>query len=200
MKGEIRRLHRELGLTILYVTHDQEEALTLSDRIALMDQGRIVQLGTATDLYERPASPFVASFIGESTLIEGIAVPGSDGEIALRPPANGAPLLAGTGTVTARSPCVIVLRPEKVRVSPATSPGRGLSATVSDVVYVGDVTRLVLTLAGGVCLTAKLPNRSDVYRPVLGAKVGVAWAPDEALILPLSTSQPAVAVTKGGPT
>src|SRR5262249_32129324 len=72
MKSEIRRLHRELGITVLYVTHDQEEALTLSERVALMHQGRIVQLGSAADLYEHPADAFVASFIGEGTLVEGI--------------------------------------------------------------------------------------------------------------------------------
>ncbi|KAB2847372.1 MAG: ABC transporter ATP-binding protein, partial [Hyphomicrobiaceae bacterium] len=196
MKGEIRRLHRELGLTILYVTHDQEEALTLSDRIALMEQGRIVQLGTAIDLYERPASPFVASFIGESTLIEGVAANGPDGRLGLKPRPQSAPLLPGTGLVAAGAPSVLVLRPEKIRIDAAASSG-GLPATVSDVVYVGDVTRLVLTLEGGVTLSAKLPNRSDIYRPLLGASVGVAWSPAEALILPLSASQPSNVAKQG---
>ena len=197
MKGEIRRLHREIGLTILYVTHDQEEALTLSDRIALMDQGRIVQLGTARDLYERPASQFVASFIGESTLIEGVAVRGPDGGAALKPRSEGSPLLPGNGEAAEGVHSVIVLRPEKVRVAPSGQSAGGLSASVSDVVYVGDLTRLVLSLGGGVKIAAKLPNRSDIYRPALGAVVDVAWAPGEALILPLSASQHDVAVTKG---
>jgi putative spermidine/putrescine transport system ATP-binding protein len=79
MKSEIRRLHRELRITILYVSHDQEEALTLSDRVALINQGRIVQIGASSDLYERPNSHFVAGFIGESTLVDGIVVATPDG-------------------------------------------------------------------------------------------------------------------------
>jgi putative spermidine/putrescine transport system ATP-binding protein len=182
MKAEIRRLHRELGITILYVTHDQEEALTLSDRIALMHEGRIVQLGTAADLYERPANPFVARFIGESTLVEGIAESDGNAGVALRPPSGG-PLLRGTGSVANGTAAVLVLRPEKIRVRPA-GEGDGLAALVEDLVYVGELTRVVLRLEGVVALTAKLPNRRDLFRPQLGDQVQVSWAAEEALILP----------------
>jgi putative spermidine/putrescine transport system ATP-binding protein len=188
MKAEIRRLHRELGITILYVTHDQEEALTLSDRIALMHQGRIVQLGTAADLYERPADPFVASFIGESTLVEGVAETDGSAGAALRP-RGGGPLLRGTGSVANGAAAVLVLRPEKLCVRPAEARD-GLAAHVEDLVYGGDVTRVVLKLEGAVALTAKLPNRRDLFRPQLGDQVQVSWAAEEALILPAAHSNP----------
>jgi putative spermidine/putrescine transport system ATP-binding protein len=183
MKGEIRRLHRELGITILYVTHDQEEALTLSDRIALMHRGKIVQLGTATDLYERPANPFIASFIGESTLIEGKVETSADGTVALHPTRNPSLRLPGTGTAAKGANAVLMLRPEKLRLLPDGAAPDGLAARVIDLVYVGDVTRVVLSLADGVTITAKLANRRDLFRPGLGDRVRVEWAPEEALIL-----------------
>ena len=183
MKAEIRRLHRELGITVLYVTHDQEEALTLSDRIALMHNGRIVQLGSATDLYERPNSSFVASFIGESTLIEGTA----EGDV-LRPRAAPSLRLRGTGSVTSGASAVMVLRPEKLVLLPSQSSPSDLRGTVQDLVYVGDVTRITLALDGGLVLTAKLANRRDLFRPGLNDTVWVGWAPEEALILPAAAS------------
>jgi ABC-type Fe3+/spermidine/putrescine transport system ATPase subunit len=185
MKAEIRRLHRELGITILYVTHDQEEALTLSDRIALMNQGGIIQIGSPSDLYERPASGFVASFIGESTLIEGVVAATPDGGLALDP-GGGAPALPGSGHLPAGEKAVLVLRPEKLRVAPDTTDG--LAATVEDLVYVGDISRLELRLAGGLRITAKQANRRDLFRPAVGQSVRVAWARDDALLLSSATS------------
>ena len=184
MKGEIRRLHRELGLTILYVTHDQEEALTLSDRIALMHQGRIVQVGTAADLYERPATPFVAGFIGESTMVEGVAEATGNGGLALRPDATSAIALPGSGPVRTGEAAVIVLRPEKLIVDPVATSGSGLVARVDDLVYVGDVTRAVLAISETLRITARLANRRDLFRPAIGDRVRVHWAAEEALILP----------------
>jgi putative spermidine/putrescine transport system ATP-binding protein len=196
MKAEIRRLHRELGITILYVTHDQEEALTLSDRIALMHRGQIVQLGTAMDLYERPASPFVASFIGESTLIEGTVETDTSNQLALRPQRNARLLLPGSGSAPKGVRAVIVLRPEKLRLLPVDSAHDGLAAKVVDLVYVGDMTRVVLDLADGVTVTAKLPNRRDLFRPSLGDRVQVSWSPEEALILSTSSPGPPSAASK----
>jgi putative spermidine/putrescine transport system ATP-binding protein len=184
MKGEIRRLHRELGITILYVTHDQEEALTLSDRVALMHAGRIIQIGSSADLYERPADAFVARFIGEGTLVEGTVEDNMDGKIILRP-RNG-PLLQGTGTLAKGTAAVLLLRPEKLSVTSADLAHGGLPAQVEDLVYVGDVTRVVLKLAEAVVLTAKLPNRRDLFRPQLGEQVRVSWSPEEAPILAAS--------------
>jgi putative spermidine/putrescine transport system ATP-binding protein len=184
MKGEIRRLHRELGITILYVTHDQEEALTLSDRVALMHAGRIIQMGSSADLYERPADAFVARFIGEGTLVDGTVEDNMDGKIILRP-RNG-PLLQGTGTLAKGTAAVLLLRPEKLSITSADPAHGGLPAQVEDLVYVGDVTRVVLKLAETVVLTAKLPNRRGLFRPQLGEQVRVSWSPEEAPILAAS--------------
>ena len=184
MKGEIRRLHQELGVTILYVTHDQEEALTLSDRVALMHAGRIIQIGSSADLYERPADAFVARFIGEGTLVEGTVEDNKDGKIILRP-RNGPPL-QGTGSVAKGAAAVLLLRPEKLSVTPPDPAHGGLPAQVEDLVYVGDVTRIVLRLADTVVLSAKLPNRRDLFRPQLGDQVRVSWSPEEAPILAAS--------------
>jgi spermidine/putrescine ABC transporter ATP-binding subunit len=184
MKGEIRRLHQELGITILYVTHDQEEALTLSDRVALMHAGRIIQIGSSADLYERPADAFVARFIGEGTLVEGTVEDNMDGTIILRP-RNGPPL-RGTGSVAKGAAAILLLRPEKLSVTSADPGHGGLPAQVEDLIYVGDVTRIVLRLTDAVVLTAKLPNRRDLFRPQLGEKVRVSWSPEEAPILAAS--------------
>jgi len=189
MKGEIRRLHHELGITILYVTHDQEEALTLSDRVALMHRGRIIQLGSAADLYEHPADAFVASFIGEGTLVEGIVEDNIGGKIVLRP-RNGGPPLMGTGSVAKGAIAVLLLRPEKLSVTSADPAHGGMPARVADLVYVGEVTRIVLKLEGAVVLTAKLPNRRDLFRPRLGDQVRVSWSPEEAPILAASQCVP----------
>lgn len=188
MKTEIRRLHRELGITILYVTHDQEEALALSDRIALMNQGSIVQIGTPSDLYERPNSSFVASFIGESTLVEGTVVAIPDGTLALDP-GGGAAILPGSGRLRPGERAVLMLRPEKLRMTPEPS-AEGLAATVADLVYVGDISRLELSLAGGLRITAKQPNRRDLFCPTVGQTVYLNWAREDALILALSASSP----------
>jgi ABC-type Fe3+/spermidine/putrescine transport system ATPase subunit len=182
MKGEIRRLHHDLGITILYVTHDQEEALTLSDRVALMHAGRIIQVGSSADLYERPADTFVASFIGEGTLVEGIVEDNIAGKIVLRA-RDGGPPLVGMGAVARGATAVILLRPEKLSVTSGDPAHGGLSAQVEDLVYVGDVTRIVLRLEGAVVLTAKLPNRRDLFRPRLGDQVRVSWSPEEAPVL-----------------
>jgi putative spermidine/putrescine transport system ATP-binding protein len=180
MKGEIRRLHQNLGITILYVTHDQEEALTLSDRIALMNRGRIVQIGTPADLYERPANRFVAGFIGEGSIIEGTAVRG-DGGLALAPAGGGPPLSGMSNNVKDGARAVILLRPEKISLR--SSDGDGHPAEVVDTIYVGDVTRVTLRLAGGVTLVAKQTNRSGEVPLRAGEAVRVAWTPEDAVLL-----------------
>jgi putative spermidine/putrescine transport system ATP-binding protein len=181
LKGEIRRLHQDLGITILYVTHDQEEALTLSDRIALMSRGRIVQVGTPADLYERPRSRFAAGFIGEGSLIEGTVVSEGGGLLALAPK-GGAPLLRGVSqNVAEGSRGVILLRPEKLRIR---SPDQdGLPAEVAETVYVGDVTRVTLRMASRATIVAKQTNRAGDARLRTGDAVRIDWAREDAVIL-----------------
>jgi putative spermidine/putrescine transport system ATP-binding protein len=153
MQFELKRLHGELAVTIIYVTHDQEEALTLSDRIALMNGGRIEQLGSAEELYERPRTRFAAEFLGESNII-------------------------------ARDGRVLVLRPEKIELRPATSDA-GLPGTVRELVYVGEATRYRVAVEGSV-LTVKVANSRAAYRPRAGEGVRVLWPAGDECIIPES--------------
>jgi putative spermidine/putrescine transport system ATP-binding protein len=188
MKTEIRRLHRDLGITILYVTHDQEEALTLSDRIALMDRGRIVQIGAPRELYEHPANRFVASFIGEGSLIEGTVLRDEQGEASLLPRGGSQPLPARRTDLPKGAAAFILLRPEKLRLSRPDQGGGGAQAEVLDTVYVGDITRVTLRMNGGATLVAKQTNHADSPRWSPGAGVRVAWAREDATLLPAEHS------------
>jgi len=136
MQTELKGLQRNLGVSFVFVTHDQEEALTMSDRIAVMDEGRLLQVGTAEDLYERPANRFVADFIGHTNLIDATVVDSST--IAL---ANGT-RVAGTTSEAAGTAVALSLRPESMQIGRSTDavPGDGatrLSGTVTEVTYLG---------------------------------------------------------------
>ena len=155
MQIELKRIQREVGITFVYVTHDQEEALTMSDRVAVMDLGRIEQLGTPVDVYERPATEFVAGFIGVSNLLE------RDGRR-------------------------ITVRPEKVQllaVGDAPPPDSHVEAgVITDVVYLGVVTRYVVTLdVGGqlVAVRQNLESAADALESQ-GQRVQVAWRNNQA--------------------
>lgn len=188
MKAEIRRLHRDLGITILYVTHDQEEALTLSDRIALMHRGRIVQIGTPVELYERPANQFVAGFIGESSLLEGAVAHDGEAGSSLLPFSGGPPLPARASDLPAGSRAVLLLRPEKLVLRPPDEQAAGADAQVVDCIYIGDVSRLILQLAGGASLIAKHTNRAGSPSFAPGTRVRVTWARDDVILLAAAPS------------
>ena len=167
LQVEIGRLHRELGATVVFVTHDQEEALALSDRIAIFNQGRIEQVGTAEDLYERPTSRFVATFIGDSNVFDGTLSGGiltGDG-YTLRVPESAAP----------DGPAALVVRPERLRVvDEPRADGNTLSGTVTDVVYQGAYRKILLEFDGGVDGTVREPvGVADQVRP--GDRVHAAW-------------------------
>jgi putative spermidine/putrescine transport system ATP-binding protein len=187
MKDEITRLHQALGMTVVYVTHDQEEALTLSDRVVLMHRGRIEQVGVARDLYERPRTTFVAEFIGESNLLRGRLVVDrggawfvSDSGIRLRAPDTTAALPSGSG--------LFFLRPEKIALAgdiPRREGDVGASGTVESATYAGDVTRYRVRVSANDTLLVKVANKSGAARPALGETVRLAWHVDDARLLPL---------------
>ena len=187
MKDEITRLHRALGVTVLYVTHDQEEALTLSDRVVLMHRGRIEQVGVAQELYERPRTTFAAEFIGESNLLRGrlmIESGGawfvSDAGTRLRAPDAPVPMSSGSG--------LFFLRPEKIALAgdvPRPGSDAGASGTVEGVTYAGDVTRYRVRVGPADTLLVKVANKSGAARPALGEAVRLAWNVDDARLLPL---------------
>jgi spermidine/putrescine ABC transporter ATP-binding subunit len=171
MQLEVRRLQRQLGVTALFVTHDQEEALILSDRIAVMEQGRIVQLGTPQEVYRRPASRFVAGFIGESNLFHArVVAPGDavlDAGIRLPLPAGPPPEGAEIG---------VMLRPERPR--PVTDRGAADSVFAGEVVetvYLGETVKYRIRLDPGLEIVVRWPFREAGDSLQVGDRTTVGW-------------------------
>ena len=158
MQIELKRLQHETGITFIFVTHDQEEALTMSDRLAVMDHGRILQVGTPRDLYERPAERFVADFIGETNFLKGevVSIEGTDARVRL---ASGATISASlpegkqpTGLVT------LVVRPEHASLT-TEAAAASLTGTVENIVYFGTDTRYHLRVADGTEFVIRAQSR-----------------------------------------
>jgi putative spermidine/putrescine transport system ATP-binding protein len=186
IQGEIRRIHRELGITFIYVTHDQEEALVLSDRIAIFDQGRIVQVGSAEELYEQPANVFVADFIGDSNLLTG-RLRRRDGVDSLERDGLRWRIL-GAEARPEGAELTVVVRPERLRVSPRdTVPPEGanaVSGTLDEVIYLGDALRFVVKVPGAHAdVVVRTPLTAGAARTLApGDEVLVTW-PFEAGVL-----------------
>ena len=186
MQLELKRLHRSLGITVVYVTHDQAEALTMSDRIALMNHGRIEQLGDAQALYENPVNQFVAEFLGESNVVSGAVTRSPDGRHVSVVTSRGVRLPAVSDAIGATGPAVLVVRPEKLTVRPddgGTWKDGECRGVITDVTYVGDVTRYRIQVDEDVTLTAKLQNRIGTFRAPVRAVVRVGWDPSDARLL-----------------
>lgn len=179
LQMELRRIHRELGSTFIYVTHDQEEALVLSDRIAVFNEGRVEQIGTAQELYNEPNSLFVGKFIGESSIFEGTVTAGKF-------VANGQ-TYEGRGHVV-DGPAALLVRPEKLSVSdaegstlPANLTNR-VTGEIEDFVFVGSAVKYTLRTAIGEAV-AHVPAERAVDISI-GDRVTVAWHPQDATLLP----------------
>jgi putative spermidine/putrescine transport system ATP-binding protein len=172
MQLEIRKLHRELGATFIYVTHDQEEALTLSDRICLMNQAQIEQIGTPSEMYDTPASRFAASFIGHSNLLDGRV--GSAGfECA------GQSLPLPSGATAALGDAALMVRPENARLSAC---GQGLlTGTVREVVFQGSDLKVIVDIGAARSFGVRTSCRGQ--RPVVGNAVGVSWDAADSVLL-----------------
>jgi spermidine/putrescine ABC transporter ATP-binding subunit len=185
MQFELTRLHRSLGITVVYVTHDQAEALTMSDRIALMNRGRVEQLGTPHDLYERPENLFVAEFLGESNVLAGCLETSSDGRHTALVTSHGMRLPGAHDTSRQSGKTLLVVRPEKIRmrIDDGAIDQSDCRGVVADVTYVGDVTRYRIRLDADLLVTVKLHNRSGTFRPEVGARVRVGWDPSDARLV-----------------
>jgi ABC-type Fe3+/spermidine/putrescine transport system ATPase subunit len=172
---EIRRLHVARPRTTLYVTHDQEEALVMSDRIAVMRAGRIVQSGTGRELYERPADAFVARFLGESNLLAGVVHEAANGRAALATPGLPTPIAGRAGPGLARGAAAVALvRPEAV-----VPRSGGLRGTTLERVYLGEIVAVRLRLDGG----QELWSRRFAGEFPDASVVEVGWEPDSVSIL-----------------
>jgi ABC-type Fe3+/spermidine/putrescine transport system ATPase subunit len=173
MKIELKRLQREVGITTIYVTHDQEEALTMSDRIAVMHRWRVEQVAAPRGLYEAPATAFVAGFIGNINLLSGRAS-------GVNTVDCGVATLAATGAVPAGAPVAVALRPERIRLEPPAALDTVLAMTVAHVVYQGETVRYVLRSEAGLELQAV---ELGEVRFAAGARVRAGWAAADARIL-----------------
>jgi putative spermidine/putrescine transport system ATP-binding protein len=184
---EIKRIHAELGTTFVYVTHDQDEALVLSDRIAVFNDGRIEQIGSATDLYERPSTVFVAQFLGESSLFHGVATGGTDG-CAVQ--SLGTTLRAHRGEVRSGEPATLVVRPERIRLRPideAEPAGNSLRGRVRQEIYLGNSRKLAVELADGSEVLVR-ESAGDVSASRPGDEVWLSFRAEDAAVLPSGPS------------
>ncbi len=174
---ELKSLQEEVGITFIYVTHDQEEALTMSDRIAVMSNGRVEQVGPPSDVYELPATAYVADFLGVSNLMDAKAE-GTDGDRA-RVKLGDFGLLAGQGDTDARGDVKIVIRPERVRLESQDSIGDNrVPGMVERVVYVGSIMQVFVHLAPGQTLQAWVQNQGEALPFGQGTPVKVHFPPE----------------------
>lgn len=181
MQLEIRELHENLGLTMLYVTHDQSEALTMSDRVAIFNEGRIQHIGAPDEVYDRPKTAFVARFMGENNVIEGQITEARDGCVVLRT-AHGADIRAvAQETLGHGAAAQVLVRPESLRIDPYEGAANRFAARVQDVIYHGDHLRAVLDVERLGPLTAYVPRGRGPHRPAVGDVVEVSWKADRAL-------------------
>jgi putative spermidine/putrescine transport system ATP-binding protein len=178
LQVELRQLQRSLGITTILVTHDQEEALSLSDRIVVLDQGRVQQIATPEDAYLRPANRFVADFLGTANLFEGVVQQNGAGWCLQLE--DGATIdCADPGVAPGRAAAAIV-RPERVGLEPATGRAE-LTATVSDVIYLGQSLRYHLDLHGRTVIATSTDQGA---RFAAGTPVRLTWRPDDVWVIP----------------
>jgi putative spermidine/putrescine transport system ATP-binding protein len=185
MQFEIKHLHESLGITVVYVTHDQGEALTMSDRIAVFNDGRIQQLAPPADLYERPDNSFVAQFIGENNKLPGV-IEELSGDKALVRLATGEVIDATPVNVREVGQKTLVsIRPERVEFKPESMPpgAHMIGAEVLEVIYMGDILRAVLRVAGSDDFVMKMRNTLGQTKLAPGQKIKVGWHPQDARAL-----------------
>ncbi len=199
MQLELKRIQREVGITFVFVTHDQNEALTLSDRLVVMNRGRIEQLGTPREVYEHPATRFVAGFIGTSNIIDG-SVARMDGTTALFDRPTGESIIvpdAARAGASAGGRLHVTVRPEKIVITEAQpEAGRcALRGQVAEVVYLGSSTQYAVRLSDGTELSVFVQNSSDASDVAeRGQDVWLSWRPEHTLALadsPALTGSPA---------
>lgn len=184
MQLEMKRIHHELGITFIFVTHDQEEALILSDRIAVFNAGRIQQIGTAEDLYDRPQTLFVADFIGESNKIRGTV--GHGDACSWVESASFRVFASANMQVAAGQEGIVVIRPERAAFLQPHEPLQpnfsALEGAIMNIVYLGSLRRVFVKLDCGVPVTVSVGPGEEI--PSVDGRVRVGWAPDDALLVP----------------
>jgi spermidine/putrescine transport system ATP-binding protein len=189
MQLELKALNQQLGTTFVYVTHDQEEALTMSDRIAVMDNARVAQLGTPAEIYENPRTAFVAKFIGESNFFEGRVVESSSGQCRVQQAGQGSFQVPGHPSLSHGGSVRIAVRPEWMDVfqPDAVPPGENaLIGTIRDIIYLGETMHVIVTIPEAGDVTVALRNEGQLIKPLQwkkGDTAAVAWLPEDCQIL-----------------
>ena len=179
LQVQLKRIQREVGITFIYVTHDQEEALTMSDRIAVMNNGRIEQVDDPDVVYDKPSTTFVAGFIGVSNLMPGkVTKGGRSGEVELD---TGVKAKTDAIGFKAGDRCHAVVRPEKLEIGGGGRGDPSVEGLVESSLYLGTATQMIVQLPGDVRMTVLVPNTDESKRQKLpggGAKVKLSWAPE----------------------
>ena len=182
MQIELKQIHEMLGVTMVCVTHDQSEALTMSDRVAVFDHGAVVQIGTPHGLYNEPATEFVASFIGENNALDGIAERVGDGRCLVTLPTGLKATALAIGDIRPGAPVHLTIRPERIGMSNADGQiDNRFQATVDDRIYHGDHQRLLARLANGQVLTVKIGPEATM--PAGGA-IDLCWTTSDCRAFP----------------
>jgi len=188
VRAEIRKLQKDLGITTIYVTHDQEEALTLSDRIAVLSQGKLQQLGSPSELYEKPYNPFVADFIGINNLIPGKVKTATDSGSRLVVDSAAGPIAcAGDGRLKPGADCMVCIRPEtaELSLSPTFAVGfSSIAGTISFPSYIGNTIRYDVD-AAGITFKVDIQNPRDHQLLPVGTKVFIRFPATSSLGIPV---------------
>ena len=182
LKREIRQLHRKLGATILYVTHDQEEAMALSDRVCVMNNAKIEQIGTPADLYFRPASVFVAEFLGESNLIEATVRDITASHVTMEGPGRAAVKSSPANDLQVSQKVRFLVRPENISIPALQDHDNKLEATLRETLMIGQTTKLFAELACGTEIVCTQLTREDRL-PAPGEKITFSWSRESTVIL-----------------
>lgn len=179
MQFELKRLQKKLGITFIYVTHDQEEALTMSDRIAIMYGGNLEQIGTPKEIYEKPKSKFVADFIGESNIFYGVAnkKKGDLLEIKLE---NGS-VSAIDSQIVDNEIIYVLVRPENIKLSKEPVEGFSIVGKVKEHIYIGNVNKTIIMLTTG--MEVKMNNTPKVEQLPIGSEIYVYWEKEDAVVI-----------------
>ncbi len=184
MQYEIKHIHENLGVTVVYVTHDQSEALTMSDRIAVFEDGVIQQLSTPDDLYERPMNSFVAQFIGENNKLHGRLTNEKDGICTVELDDGSKLKAAAVNVGGAGERTTLSLRPERIEIDPsANQVDNTITGEILELIYLGDHIRTRMNVAGNTEFIVKVPNNAGNKPLAEGAKVKVGWKAEDCRAL-----------------
>lgn len=182
---EIKHLHERLGITVVYVTHDQSEALTMSDRVAVFHAGKIEQLASPTELYERPATAFVAGFIGENNRLSGTVTGRNRDEYAVRTDSGHGLVVQSPLLLPEHQRVVVSLRPERVRIDREAACRNSFHGTIEEVIYLGDHKRVHMRFGESSRLVAKIPNTGIGEPDIRPAQtLALGWESGDAVLIP----------------